>query len=235
MCILRIENVSKYINDEKILLNINLKVKSNTIFGLVGCNGAGKSTLLKMVLGVYNTNNGEIYIDNYSIKKDVEKALKNVGAVVDTPSLYNYLSGRRNLEFFNLLGKNLSKRNLGEVVKLLKMEKYIDKPVSTYSLGMRQRLALGIALISNPKLLILDEPINGLDPVGIKELRNILLYLKSKYNMAIIISSHILSELENICDKVAIIKDHKIHKIIDIKKEGSSLENIFFEERECQS
>ena len=230
MYVLKIENVSKYINDEKILSNISLKISNNTIFGLVGCNGAGKSTLLKMVLGIYSTNSGEIYIDNHSVKKEVEEALKNVGAVVDSPNLYNYLSGKRNLEFFNLLGKNLSKRKLYEVVRLLKMESYIDKPVSTYSLGMRQRLALGIALISYPKLLILDEPINGLDPIGIKELRNILVYLKKKYNMAIIISSHILSEIENICDKVAIIKDHKIHKIIEIKKGEKNLENIFFEE-----
>lgn len=229
MCILTIENVNKSVNDERILTNINLSINKSTIFGLVGCNGAGKSTLLKMILGIYKTNSGDIKIDNYSIKNNIEKALMNVGAVVDSPNLYNYLSGRKNLEFFNLLGKNLSKKKIGEVVKLLNMEKYINKPVSTYSLGMKQRLALGVALISYPKLLILDEPINGLDPIGIKELRNILMYLKNKYNMAIIISSHILSELENICDKVAIIKDKKIDRIIDLNNELYSLENIFFE------
>ena len=232
MCMLEIKNVSKNINEQNILTNININIKSNTIFGLVGCNGAGKSTLLKMILGIYKTSKGDIYINGYSIKKDIEKALRNVGAVVDSPSLYSYLSGRRNLEFFNLLGKNVTKDKINEVIRLLNMTKYIDKPVSTYSLGMKQRLSLGVALISFPKILILDEPINGLDPVGIKELRQVLLYLKEKFNMTIIISSHILTELENICDVVAIIKDKKIHKIIDINNEVSSLENIFFE-NEC--
>lgn len=232
MCMLEIKNVSKNINEQNILTNININIKSNTIFGLVGCNGAGKSTLLKMILGIYKTSKGDIYINGYSIKKDIEKALRNVGAVVDSPSLYSYLSGRRNLEFFNLLGKNVTKDKINEVIRLLNMTKYIDKPVSTYSLGMKQRLSLGVALISFPKILILDEPINGLDPVGIKELRQVLLYLREKFNMTIIISSHILTELENICDVVAIIKDKKIHKIIDINNEVSSLENIFFE-NEC--
>lgn len=234
MCVLEVRNVSKNINSQRILANININIESNTIFGLVGCNGAGKSTLLKMILGIYKTSKGDIFIDGYSIRKDTERALRNVGAVIDSPNLYSYLSGRRNLNFFNLLGKNVGKNKIEEVIKLLKMSSYIDKPVSTYSLGMKQRLALGIALLSFPKILILDEPINGLDPIGIKELRRILVYLKDKYNMSIIISSHILTELETICDVVAIIKDKKIHRIVDVRNGVHSLENIFFEE-ECLS
>ncbi len=230
MEILKVENVYKKINNETILQNINLKINSNTIFGLVGENGAGKTTLLKMILGLYKTSEGNIYIDGKEINKNIERCLKNMGAVIDTPSLYEYLSGRRNIEFFNLLGKNVSKKLINKIINNLNMNNYIDKSVSSYSLGMKQRLSLAICLLTTPKLLILDEPLNGLDPIGIKELRNLLLHLKKKYKMSIIISSHILSELENICDKVAIIKNKKIERIIDVKNTKEKLEEIFFKE-----
>lgn len=229
MKVLEVENVSKKIGKNKILENINFYIKKNTIYGLVGENGAGKTTILKMILGLYKSNTGNIYICGKKINKDLEKCLKNIGAVVDSPSLYDYLSGRRNLEFFNLLGKNVSKSTIEQVINNLNMKTYIDRPVSTYSLGMKQRLSLAVCLISLPKLLILDEPLNGLDPIGMKELREILLHLKEKYKMSIIMSSHILSELECLCDKVIFIKNKKIEKIIDIDK-NNNLENLFFKE-----
>lgn len=231
MEILKLENVSKSIGKESILEDIDLRVGNNTIYGLVGENGAGKTTLIKMVLGLYKTSKGNIYIDGKEISKEVEKCLKNIGAVIDTPSFYEYLTGRRNLDFFNLLGKNVSKRIMNKIINNLNMNSYIDKPVNKYSLGMKQRLSLAICLLSTPKLLILDEPLNGLDPAGIKELRKILLHLKKKYKMTIIISSHILSELENLCDKVAFIKNKKIEKIIDMKNNKQNLEKLFFKEK----
>lgn len=231
MEILKVENVSKKIGKEEILDTINLSIKRNTIFGLVGENGAGKTTLLKIILGLYKSDSGDVYIDGLKVNKDIEKCLKNMAAVIDTPGVYDYLSGRRNLEFFNLLGKNVSTKIIKKIINNLNMNDYIDKPVSKYSLGMKQRLSLGICLLSTPKVLILDEPLNGLDPIGIRELRSILLHLRKKYKMSIIISSHILSELENLCDKVAFIKNKRIEKIINIKENEKRLEELFFKER----
>ncbi len=231
MEILKVENVSKKIGKEEILDTINLSIKRNTIFGLVGENGAGKTTLLKIILGLYKSDSGNVYIDGFKVNKEIEKCLKNMAAVIDTPGVYDYLSGRRNLEFFNLLGKNVSTKIIKKIINNLNMNDYIDKPVSKYSLGMKQRLSLGICLLSTPKVLILDEPLNGLDPIGIRELRSILLHLRKKYKMSIIISSHILSELENLCDKVAFIKNKRIEKIINIKENEKRLEELFFKER----
>ena len=229
MYVLEINNVKKTIGRKILLDDINIKVRDNVIFGLVGCNGAGKTTLLKLILGLYKTNKGNIYINGCSINKETLMALKNVGAVMDTPALYRYLSGKRNIDFFNLLGKNVNEKEKEKIINLLNLGNYVNKPVSTYSLGMKQRLSLAIALVSNPKLLILDEPLNGLDPNGIRDLRNILLFLKRKYRMTIVISSHILAEMENLCDEVAFIKNKKIIDIVNIKTQKESLEKLYFE------
>lgn len=229
MEVINMDNVSKIINKETVLNNINIRFHDNTIYGLIGKNGAGKTTLLKMILGLYKTSKGKIYINGKAQDKHLEYCLKNIGAVVDTPNLYEYLTGRRNLEFFNLLGKNIKRKGIERIINNLNMSSYIDRPVSTYSLGMKQRLSLGVCLLTTPKVLILDEPLNGLDPNGIKELRKLLIYLKDKYKMSIIISSHILKELESVCDKVVFIKSKTIDKVIDLKESKERLEDIYFD------
>ena len=227
MYAIEVENVCKNLKNKKILVDINLNVKKGIIFGLVGCNGSGKSSLIKSILSLYNVDKGIIKIFNKNIKNN-NFNYYNVGVVLDSKGVYKYFSGRRNLILFNLLRGANNEDNINKIISMLDMENYIDKIVNTYSLGMMQRLNLAIALLNKPKLLVLDEPINGLDPKAVIEVRNILIKLKIKYNITVLVSSHILSELENICDEVAFIEDGKVKKIISMDG-NKKLEDFFIE------
>ena len=197
--ILEIKNVSKKIGKKQILKDITLEVKQGEIFGFVGPNGAGKTTLIKTMLGLYKQDSGSITINGFNIKTEFEKAMENIGAIIENPEMYDYLSGKDNLKIYKMIG-NVSDEALEEIIKTVKLENRINNKVKTYSLGMRQRLGLAQALISNPKLLILDEPTNGLDPIGIKELRELLKKISKEKNISVFVSSHILSEIELMCD-----------------------------------
>ncbi len=219
--ILKCENLNKKFGKKQILKNVSLEVNEGDILGFIGPNGAGKTTTIKMILGLQSIDSGNVYINNYNIKKEYEKAIEKVGAIVENPDLYMYLTGYENLKLIQNLYKNVSKERINEVVKLVKLNTRINDKVSKYSLGMRQRLGIAAALINKPNLLILDEPTNGLDPEGIKELRDILKKLAQKENVGIIISSHNLSELESFCNKIVIIKNGEIveeNKLSDFKK-----------------
>lgn len=227
--ILETTNIVKKFKSREILHSISINLNEGEIVGLVGPNGAGKSTFIKSILGLYHINNGEIKICGYNIQKDLEKALSNVGCIVENPDLYQNISGRKNLEITCLMN-NVTTKNIDGIVKFVKLENRIDDKVKTYSLGMKQRLGLAQALMNKPKLLILDEPTNGLDPIGIKELRGLLKLLKEKYNMTILISSHILSEIENVCDRIILIDNGNIIENItidEIKEKNISLEEEF--------
>ncbi len=212
MNILEVKNLTKTIGKKKILDDISFSIEEGKIIGLVGVNGAGKSTLLKTIVGLYHIDKGNITINNYDLKKDFDKAISIVGAMIEEPAMYDYLTGEENLNLFKIMLKNVSEEKVKEIVKLVSLEGSIYKKLKTYSLGMRQRLGLAHCLLNNPKLIILDEPTNGLDPLGINDLRN---FLKSLKDVTIIISSHILSEIENICDEAIFIDKGKI---IGIKK-----------------
>lgn len=214
MNILEIKDVSKNIRGKKILKNISFTIGEGEIFGFVGPNGAGKSTLIKTILGLYRKNSGQVFIDGQDVDHHFEECLKKVGAIVENPDMYNQLSGLKNLEIYANMTNNVTKEDMMEFVKLVKLENRIKDKVKTYSLGMKQRLGLVQALMHKPKLLILDEPTNGLDPIGIKELREILQKISVENKTSIFISSHILSEVENICSRIAIIDNGEI---IDIK------------------
>lgn len=219
--ILKCENLNKKFGKKQILKNVSLEVNEGDILGFIGPNGAGKTTTIKMILGLQSIDSGNVYINNYNVKKEYEKAIEKVGAIVENPDLYMYLTGYENLKLIQNLYKNVSKERINEVVKLVKLNTRINDKVSKYSLGMRQRLGIAAALINKPNLLILDEPTNGLDPEGIKELRDILKKLAQKENVGIIISSHNLSELESFCNKIVIIKNGEIveeNKLSDFKK-----------------
>ena len=219
--ILKCENLNKKFGKKQILKNVSSEVNEGEILGFIGPNGAGKTTTIKMILGLQSIDSGNVYINNYNIKKEYEKAIEKVGAIVENPDLYMYLTGYENLKLIQNLYKNVSKERINEVVKLVKLNTRINDKVSKYSLGMRQRLGIAAALINKPNLLILDEPTNGLDPEGIKELRDILKKLAQKENVGIIISSHNLSELESFCNKIVIIKNGEIveeNKLSDFKK-----------------
>lgn len=227
--ILEIKNVSKKIGKKQILKDITLEVKQGEIFGFVGPNGAGKTTLIKTMLGLYKQDSGSITINGFNIKTEFEKAMENIGAIIENPEMYDYLSGKDNLKIYKMIG-NVSDEALEEIIKTVKLENRINNKVKTYSLGMRQRLGLAQALISNPKLLILDEPTNGLDPIGIKELRELLKKISKEKNISVFVSSHILSEIELMCDRIAIIDGGSLIEIKDLKdKKQDTKDKVLFE------
>ena len=226
--ILECKNLYKEINDKEILTNINLKLEEKDILGLIGPNGSGKTTTIKTILSLQKITKGEIFIDNHNIKTDYKNAISQVGAIIENPDLYTYLTGLENLLIPAAI-YNISKERIEEVINLVGLSQRINDKVSKYSLGMKQRLGIAQAIIHKPKLLILDEPTNGLDPEGIKELRSLLLKLKEQENMTILISSHNLKELETICNKIAIIKQGKILSINDINILTKKNNNYLFE------
>lgn len=223
--VIKVRNVNKSINGKKILKDISFDVFEGDIVGLVGPNGAGKSTLLKVMTGLYSYDSGEIMYYDYDLKDDFEKAMSIVGTLIESPDLYKNLSGRDNLKLFKSMFKDIDDNTINEIVKIVEMEKYLGKKFKTYSLGMKERLGIANALINKPKILILDEPTNGLDPVGIK---NILNMLKSMKDTTIIISSHLLSEIEIFCNRLIFINNGEIVNIKYIDN-NSSKKNIMFE------
>ena len=222
---IKVRNVSKSINAKEILHNISFDIYEGEIVGLVGPNGAGKSTLLKVMTGLYTCDSGDIYYYDYSLKKDFEKAMSIVGTLIEDPSLYKNLSGKSNLKLFKSMFKGVDEETISEIVNIVEMEKYLGKKFKTYSLGMKERLGIASALINKPKILILDEPTNGLDPIGIKNIMNML---KSMKDTTIIISSHMLNEIEEICTKIIFINEGKIVSIKN-KNTESNKRNVIFE------
>lgn len=228
--VLECRNLNKKIGKKQILKDVSLEVDSGDILGFIGPNGAGKTTTIKLILGLQSITSGEVYINGYNIQTQFEKAIEKVGTIVENPDLYMYMSGYENLKIIGNLYKNVDENRIQEVIKLVGLQNRINDKVSKYSLGMRQRLGIAQAILNNPNLLILDEPTNGLDPEGIKQLRDLLVNLAKKDKMAIVISSHNLSELENFCTKIAIIQKGEIidySTIEEAKKvKGKSLYDI---------
>ena len=222
--ILKCDNLHKSFRKKEILKGVSLNVSSGDILGFIGPNGAGKTTTIKLILGLQKIGSGSVTINGFDIKKNFEKAISKVGAIIENPDLYMYLSGYDNLKLIANLYSNVYKSRIDEVVKLVGLENRINDKVGKYSLGMRQRLGVAQAILHKPNLLILDEPTNGLDPEGIRDLRNLLVKLAKEENMGILISSHNLAELESFCNKVCIIKNGVIVETSDIeevKKETS--------------
>lgn len=214
--ILRCENLKKNFGQREILKGVSLKVMEGDILGFIGPNGAGKTTTIKLMLGLQSITSGKVFINGYDVETDFTKAIENVGTIVESPDLYMYMSGYDNLKLVANLYKNVDKQRIDEIVKLVGLENRIKDKVSKYSLGMRQRLGIAQAILHKPKLLILDEPTNGLDPEGIKEVKTLLKKLAKEENMAILISSHNLAELDTFCNKICIIKNGEIVETNDI-------------------
>ncbi len=222
--ILKCENLHKSFRKKEILKSVSLEIGSGDILGFIGPNGAGKTTTIKLILGLQKIGSGRVIINGYDIQKDFEKAIAKVGSIIENPDLYMYMSGYDNLKLISNLYANVDEKRINEVIKLVGLENRINDKVSKYSLGMRQRLGVAQAILHKPNLLILDEPTNGLDPEGIKDLRELLVKLSKEENMGILISSHNLAELESFCNKVSIIKNGVIVETSDldtVKKEAS--------------
>lgn len=221
---IKVRNLSKRIKGKNILNNINFDIYENEIVGLVGPNGAGKSTLLKVMTGLYSIDEGDIYYYDYNVKYDFEKAMSIVGTIIESPDLYKNISGKRNLEIFKSMFKNIDENTIEEIVNIVEIEKFIGKKFKTYSLGMKERLAIATSLINKPKILILDEPTNGLDPVGIKKIMGTL---KNMKDTTILISSHLLSEIESICTKIIFINNGSIINIKQVNNSNNRKRVIF--------
>lgn len=207
--------VTKKISSKVLVDNVTFDIMPGQIFGFLGPNGAGKTTTIRMMVGLMSITQGDIIIGGYSIRKNYEQAATQIGAIVENPEMYKYLSGYNNLKHFARMMKGITKARIDEVVELVGLGKRIHEKVSTYSLGMRQRLGVAQALLHRPKLLILDEPTNGLDPQGIRELRDYLRRLTQEEGTSVFVSSHLLSEMEQMCDTIGVIRHGKL---IDIRR-----------------
>lgn len=212
MQILQVKRLTKIYGDRRAVNDVSFSVNAGEIFGFLGANGAGKSTTLKMITGLANITAGDVSIMGYSVKYKFEKAISKIGAIIEYPQFYESMSGYQNLKFLAKIS-DVKKERIDEVINLVGLKQRIKDPVKKYSLGMKQRLGIAQALLNKPKLLVLDEPTNGLDANAIRELRIFLKTLAQTENVAIIVSSHILPEMENLCDRIAIINKGKLVEI----------------------
>lgn len=213
--VLELKNVSKSFGKRKVIDNISLKVNSGEIFGFLGPNGSGKTTTIKMILRLIDSDEGEIKVNGFDNRKQFEQAMECIGAIVENPDMYKYMSGIDNLKLHARI-RNIDEKRINEVLEMVGLKDRAKDKVGKYSLGMKQRLGLALTLLHNPKVLILDEPTNGLDPAGIKQLRDILKKISHEENVAVFVSSHILTEMQQMCDRVAVLDNGKIVKIEQI-------------------
>lgn len=210
------------IGSKTLVSDLTLDIPPGQIFGFLGPNGAGKTTTIRMMVGLISISRGDILICGRSIKNHFEEAIANIGAIVENPEMYKFLSGYQNLRQYARMVPGVTKQRIDEVVELVGLGQRIHDKVKTYSLGMRQRLGVAQALLHRPKLLILDEPTNGLDPQGIRELRDYLRRLCQEEGTTVFVSSHLLSEMELMCDSVAIIQNGRLVDVKQLKGVGNT-------------
>lgn len=220
--VLSVENLTKTFGDRVAVNNVSFKVHAGEVFGFLGPNGAGKTTTMRMICGLTSITSGNAYVCGYSVKTEFEKAMMETGGIIETPLLYGYMSGYDNLKYYASLYKGIGNDEIMHYAKVVGLEFRIKDKVKKYSLGMRQRLGIAQALLHKPKLLILDEPLSGLDPNGVKELRDFLRKIAKQFKIGILISSHMLSDMEQLCDTLAIINNGTLMetKSIDQLKKG---------------
>ncbi|MNZ60036.1 Daunorubicin/doxorubicin resistance ATP-binding protein DrrA [compost metagenome] len=207
--VLSVDGVRKKIGRKWIIDDVTFDVREGEIFGFLGPNGAGKTTTIRMLVDLIRPSEGKITVCGYNVNRNPEKALQFVGSIVENPEVYTYLTGWENLQHFARMQPGIDNARISEVVDIVRLDQRIHDKVSTYSLGMRQRLGIAQALLGRPRLLILDEPTNGLDPKGIKELREFIRKLADE-GLAVFVSSHLLSEIQLLCDRVAIISKGRV-------------------------
>lgn len=215
--VLELKGLRKKLGHKNVVDNLSLTVEKGEVFGLLGPNGAGKTTTIRMIVGLISKTGGDVYINGTNVKSDFVHTMNEMGAIVETPEMYNFLTGYKNLIHAARMAKvHISKERLHEMVTLVELEDVIHKKVKTYSLGMRQRLGVVQAMLHNPSLLILDEPTNGLDPQGIYDFRTYLRNL-AREGISVMVSSHQLTEMQMMCDRVGIIQDGRL---VDISSVG---------------
>jgi ABC-2 type transport system ATP-binding protein len=207
---LSVRNLKKVIGKKEIIRGLNFELKEGEVFGFLGPNGAGKTTTIRMIVGLIKPTTGSIQIYGHDLQKEFSQAMQYLGCIVENPELYPYLSGWDNLLHFARMLDGIGVNRINEVTELVGLKERIHDKVKTYSLGMRQRLGIAQALLGRPKLLILDEPTNGLDPAGIHEMRKFIQKLAHDDGLSVLVSSHLLNEIQLMCDRVAIISKGRI-------------------------
>ncbi len=203
--VLSAEGLTKRFGKREVVSDVSFELTAGEVFGFLGPNGAGKTTTIRMLVGLARPDRGRVEIGGFDVARDFAKAMSRVGCIVESTDLYPFLTGRENLLHFARMLPDGAESRIGELGRLVSLETRLDDRVATYSLGMRQRLGLAQALLGAPDLLVLDEPANGLDPAGIREIRELVRHLAKDRGIAVFVSSHILSEVEQMCDRVAII------------------------------
>lgn len=205
-----VQKLRKVIGKKEIIKGIDFELKKGEVFGFLGPNGAGKTTTIRMLVGLIRPTSGTIHICGHNVANEFTEAMQHMGCIVENPELYPYLTGWENLQHFARMLPNIKDERISEVTQLVGLSERIQDKVKTYSLGMRQRLGIAQALLGKPKVLILDEPTNGLDPSGIRDMRKFIRYLAEEEGLSVLVSSHLLSEIQLMCDRVAIISKGQI-------------------------
>jgi ABC-2 type transport system ATP-binding protein len=236
--VLSAEGLAKKYGEREVVTDATFAVRRGEVFGFLGPNGAGKTTTIRMLVGLVKPTRGRAVIDGHDVQTEFEAAMRRVGCIVETPDLYRFLTGRENLEHFARMIGDSAHGRIDELAALVKMDGRLDEPVRTYSLGMRQRVGIAQALLSDPAVLILDEPTNGLDPAGIREMRELIRRLADEHSLAVFVSSHLLAEVEKMVDRIAIV--HRgcslaTGTLEEVLGEGRSLEEVFLEKTEGQT
>ncbi|MFF2878962.1 ABC transporter ATP-binding protein [Gottfriedia sp. NPDC057991] len=229
--ILEVNNLTKIYKNGRGVKNINFEVYKGEVFGFLGPNGAGKTTIMKAIVGLNTIQTGTVSIFGTNLHENFEEAIKHVGSIIETADLYLYMTAYNNLKIASRFYKSISETDIDEILDVVKIKEYKNEKVRNFSLGMKQRLALAIALLSKPKFVILDEPTNGLDIEGTIEMRNLIIKLAKEQQITFFISSHLVHEIELMCSRVAIIHYGELvnngKEISEIKKEVNSLEEFY--------
>src|SRR5512143_981380 len=229
--VLSAEGLAKRYGDREVVSDVSFTLHRGEVFGFLGPNGAGKTTTIRMLVGLVKPTRGRVLIDGHDLGREFEAAMRRVGCIVETPDLYRFLTGRENLEHFARMVGDGAAGRIDTLAALVHMDGRLDGIVRTYSLGMRQRVGIAQALLSDPAVLILDEPTNGLDPAGIREMRELVRHLAAERGLAVVVSSHILSEVERTADRIAIVhRGRTLAKgtLAELTENGArSLEDLF--------
>lgn len=224
---LRVANVNKTLGKTHVIKDMSFQLRRGEIYGFLGPNGSGKTTTIRMIVSLISPDSGDIYIEGNSVTSERKEAISKIGAIVEDPDLYGYLTGEQNLEHFARMSANdVTKERIKEVVALVELEHAMKKKVKSYSLGMKQRLGIAVSLLHKPSVLILDEPTNGLDPKGIRDLRHYLQRLAKEDGVTLLVSSHQLNEIEVLCDRAIVIKSGEVVDEIAMKEHESDVETL---------
>ncbi|RJE90885.1 ABC transporter ATP-binding protein [Paenibacillus sp. 1011MAR3C5] len=224
--VLQLNGVTKRIGSKTLVSGLSFQIAKGEIVGLLGPNGAGKTTTIRMIVGLIGMTEGDVHIGGHSVRTDFERAIRHVGGIIENPEFYPYMTGMDNLKQYARMSEGVTEARIHEVTKLVGLQNALDKKVKAYSLGMRQRLGIAQALLHRPSVLILDEPTNGLDPAGIREMREYMKSIAEKEGIAILVSSHLLSEMELMCSRVVVIQEGKLITVRSIGGEREQDSNL---------